>query len=292
MCSFGIDLKRGVFYNIIKYKFKCRLSRIRIIGTGNEVTPMKKPKITKSEAMPLAAMAIIFICYAAEKAFKRLTEWGNTSALIQAFFFTLATAAVFLLLSKSKNTHLGILAGIFAFKIMPPDIVMLRSVNLDAACVYYIVRKAALVLFLYSVYKLYKSQSNDAEKLRALPIASLLLVIPFATSVSETLSKYAYIKTGSMMVPYALGAGFFVAAAFVLMVICNIYSGKNAALICDYAVISFALNFARKVCSVAILASGSYHISKSYYCWFAIYAVLIAAFMLVKSKTAKSPSKI
>ena len=27
---------------------------------------MKKPKITKAEAMPLAAMAIVFICYAAE----------------------------------------------------------------------------------------------------------------------------------------------------------------------------------------------------------------------------------
>ena len=81
---------------------------------------MKKPKITKAEAMPLAAMAIVFICYAAEKAFKRLTEWGNTAAIIQAFVFTLATAAVFLLLSKSKNTYLGILAGVFAFKIMPP----------------------------------------------------------------------------------------------------------------------------------------------------------------------------
>ena len=50
---------------------------------------MKKPKITKAEAMPLAAMAIVFICYAAEKAFKRLTEWGNTAAIIQAFVFTL-----------------------------------------------------------------------------------------------------------------------------------------------------------------------------------------------------------
>lgn len=253
---------------------------------------MKKLKITKAEAMPLAAMALVFICYAAEKAFKRLTEWGNTSALIQAFLFTLATAAVFWLLSKSKNSYLGILAGVFAFKIMPPDIVMLRSVNLDAACVYYIVRKGALVLFLYSVYKLYKSQSGDGEKLRALPIASLFLVIPFASSLAETLSKYACIKTGNMMVPYALGAGFFVAAAFVLMIICNIYGGKNAALICDFAIISFAVNFARKVCSVAILAAGGYHISKSYYCWLAIYAVLIAAFAFVKSKTAKSPSKI
>lgn len=249
---------------------------------------MKKPKITKAEAMPLAAMAIVFICYAAEKAFKRLTEWGNTAAIIEAFVFTLATAAVFLLLSKSKNTYLGILAGVFAFKIMPPDIVMLRSVNFDAACVYYLVRKAALVLFLYAVYKLYKSQSDNEDRLRALPIASLFLVIPFAASVAETLSKYAYIKTGSMMVPYALGAGFFIAAAFVLMIICNIYGGKNAALICDFAIISFAVNFARKVCSVIILASYGYHISKSYYCWFAIYAVLIAAFMLVKSKTAKA----
>ena len=66
---------------------------------------MKKPKITKAEAMPLAAMAIVFICYAAEKAFKRLTEWGNTTAIIQAFVFTLATAAVFLF-AEQKQKHL------------------------------------------------------------------------------------------------------------------------------------------------------------------------------------------
>ncbi len=252
---------------------------------------MKKLNITKADAAPLSAMAIIFICYAAEKAFKRLTEWGNTSAIIQAFVFTLATAGVFMLLSKCKNSYWGILAGIFAFKIMPPDIVMLRSVNFDAACVYYLVRKAALVLFLYAVYKLYKSQDDNEDRLRALPIASLFLVIPFAASVAETLSKYAYIKTGSMMVPYALGAGFFIAAAFVLMIICNICPGKNASLICDYAIISFAVNFARKICSVIILGANGYHISKSYFCWFAIYAVLIAAFAIIKTKTGSRPAK-
>ena len=86
---------------------------------------MKKLNITKADAAPLSAMAIIFICYAAEKAFKRLTEWGNTSAIIQAFVFTLATAGIFMLLSKCKNNYLGILAGIFAIKIMPPDLCVL-----------------------------------------------------------------------------------------------------------------------------------------------------------------------
>ena len=102
------------------------------------------------------------------------------------------------MLSKSKNTYLGILAGVFAFKIMPPDIVIFAAalILMPHAFITLCARRR-LYSFLYAVYKLYKSQSDNEDRLRALPIASLFLVIPFAASVAETLSKYAYIKTGN-----------------------------------------------------------------------------------------------
>lgn len=76
---------------------------------------MKKLNITKADAAPLSAMAIIFICYAAEKAFKRLTEWGNTSAIIQAFVFTLATARNFHAAEQMQKQLFGNFGRHFCF---------------------------------------------------------------------------------------------------------------------------------------------------------------------------------
>ncbi len=249
---------------------------------------MKKLSFGKNQLMSLFALGIVIVCYAGEKALKRLTPWSETSALIQAFVFTLALAAVFLILLKAKDAYFGLISGIFAFKIMPPDIEMLRQTNLDAACVYFIIRNMALVLFLYVVYKLYVSQNKTDGHIRAVPVAALLLVIPFVSGVSNDLEQYALIKTGSMMLPYALDAGSYIAACAVLALVCVVFKDKNAALICDFSIIGFVIGGARKLCSIIIISSAGQHLSKSYICWVAIYAVLIAAFAVVRKKTADS----
>ncbi len=249
---------------------------------------MKKLRFSKDQLMSLLALGVILVCYAGEKALKRLTVWGETSALIQAFVFTLAVAAVFLILLKAKDAYFGLIAGIFAFKILPPNIDMLRATNLDAACVYFIVRKMALVLFLYVIYKLYVSQNKQEDHIRAMPIAALLLVIPFVSGVSNELEQYALLKTGSMMLPYALDAGSYIAACAVLALVCLVFKGKNAALICDFSIIGFVIGGARKLCSLIIISSSGQHLSKSYICWVAIYLVLIVAFAVVRKKTAGS----
>ena len=253
-----------------------------------KVMRMKNFKFNKNQLLSLLSLAIVVLCYAGEKAFKRLTPWGETSALIQAFVFTLAVAAVFLILIKTKEPYFGMIAGIFAFKLLPPNIDMLSAYNLDAACVYYIVRKMALVLFLYAVYKIYLSQNKKENHIRALPVAALLIVIPFVTSISNPLEQYAYVKTGSMMLPYALDAGFYIAAVCVLGIFCLVFRGKNAALICDFSTIGFVLGAARKLSSTLIILNAGMHLSKSYICWIAIYVALIAVFAVLRKKTADS----
>lgn len=254
-----------------------------------KVMRMKKLKFTKNQWLSLFSLAIVILCYAGEKALKRLTPWSETSALIQAFVFTLAVAVVYLILVKAGDVYIGMIAGIFAFKILPPNIDMLRYYDLDASCVYFIVRKMALVLFLYIIYRLYLiSKKKQEDPIRALPVAALLLVIPFVTSVSNDLEKYAYIKTESMMLPYAIDAGLYIAAVCVLGIVCVIFQGKNASLICDFSIIGFIIGGARKLCSTFIILNAGMHLSKSYICWIAIYAVLIAAFAVLRKKTAGS----
>lgn len=276
LLSCRIDLMLEVLYNIIN-------NTILI-----EVISVKKLSFTKNQWLSLISLGIVFVCYVGEKALKRLAPWSEKSALIQAFVFTLAVAAVFLILAKAKETYFGMIAGIFAFKIMPPDLEMLRYYNLDASCVYFIVRKMALVIFLYIIYRLYVSQNKQEKHIRALPIAALLIVVPFVTDVSNDLEQYAYIKTGSMMLPYALDAGLYIAAVCVLGIVCLMFKGKNAALVCDFSIIGFVVGGARKLCSTIILLNAGMHLSKSYICWIAIYAVLIAAFAVLRKKTAGS----
>lgn len=250
---------------------------------------MKKLSFTKDQWLSLFSLAIVILCYAGEKAMKRLVPWSETSALIQAFVFTVAVAAVYLILSKAKDAYFGMIAGIFAFKILPPDMEMLRAYNMDASCVYFIVRKMALVLFLYTIYRLYlRSKKGQADPIRALPVAALLLVVPFLTGMSNDFEQYAYIKTGSMMLPYALDAGFYIAAMCVLGAVCVLFRGRNAALVCDFSMIGFVVGGARKLCSALIILNANLHLSKSYICWIAIYAVLIAAFAVLRKKTAGS----
>lgn len=249
---------------------------------------MKKLSFTKNQILSLLSLAIVIICYAGEKALKRLTPWSSTSALIQAFVFTLAVAAVYLILTKAKDPYFGLISGLFAFKIMPPNIEMLETFNLDAACVYFIVRKMALVLFLYVIYRLYVSQKGEENHIKAVPVVALLIVVPFLTGVSNNLEHYALIKTGSMMLPYALDAGFYIAAMCVLGIACFVFKGKNAALICDFSIIGFVISGARKLCSTIIISNAGMHLSKSYICWIVIFAVLIAAFAILRKKTAGS----
>lgn len=247
---------------------------------------MKKTALGSPQLLSLFALGAVFLCYAAEKALKRLFVWSETSALLQALLFTLALAAVFFALMKAKEPYLGFIAGIFAFKIMPPEIEMLSYYNMDAACVYYIVRYAALALFAYQIYKLYLSQNKKPNHIRALPVFALLAVVPFITHFSGALEEYAYMKTGSMMLPYALDAGSYIAAYAVLGALCFAYRGKNAALICDFSVLAFLLSAARKLCSVLIITNAGMHLSKSYICWIAIYAALLIIFVVIRKKTA------
>lgn len=149
---------------------------------------MKKLNFSKNQILSLLSLAIVIFCYAGEKAFKRLTPWSNTSALIQAFVFTLAVAAVYLILVKAKDPYFGLISGIFAFKILPPNIEMLEAYNLDAACVYFIVRKMALVLFLYVIYRLYISQSKEENHIRQFLLPRFCLLCRFLQALQTTLS--------------------------------------------------------------------------------------------------------
>jgi len=244
---------------------------------------MDKLKLSKEQITALIPLFIVFLCYAAEKAFKRLTEWNSVSALLQACVYVICIAAVYYLIIKSRNTYFGMISALFAFKIMPPQLDMLKYTNYDAYMVYYIAGKAAIVLFILAMYKLYKSQPAPKE-IKAEPILAIILVANFISPIAEKLASYAFSKTGTMMLPYAVQALCYIMVMAILFTIAYLSSGKSATLITDFSIIGLVINTLRKAASMLIVAAAGTHISKSYICWIAIYAVLIACFAFLRKK--------
>ncbi len=247
---------------------------------------MSKTKITKERIVSLIPLVLIFACYVIERAFKRFTSWSETSALIQAIIYTACCAAAYLLIIKSKDKYLGIISAIFAFKIMPPELNMLEHFSADAYLVYYAVRKAALILFAYAVYRLYKEQSKEENAVGLMPVLLLLTAIPFFNPIAASLSNYFYSKTQSMLFVYAVQYACYIIPSVVLMVAALLSGGKGAALIADFSILGLAANLARKAFSATVMANAGMHVSKAFFFWIALYAVFIVCFALIKKKKA------
>lgn len=248
---------------------------------------MAKPKFNKEQLPAIISMLLIFGSYIAEKAFKRLADWSSTSALIQAFAYTAAVLAVFLLLYNSKDYFLGMLTSILAFKILPPEMEMLRQTAFDASAVYFLVRKAALAMFLYLVYYFYqklRKQSPD-DYVHVWGLASIMLIFPYIQSVASDFEQYALLKTHDMMYVYALQAIAFVIIFAIMYGFCFKFPGATARLICDYAAFVLVVRIFRKATSVLIIAHSGAHVSKSYFAWIAICTVLLVCSALIRKKT-------
>lgn len=250
---------------------------------------MRKIKFSKGQWIAFASMFISFAVYVIERAFKRFAPWNEKSALIQAIIYVMLCLAVYLLIVKSKEVYFGIISALLAIKLIPPDLMMLKRLNVDAYFVYYIFSKFAVVLFIYAIYRLYKSQKK--KEIRPIPVFALLVTAPFIMEVAEVISKYAYFKTDSMMLPYAAQAGCYIIAMVALGLLAIIIGGKNGTMICDFNIICFIINMARKAFSALVLTHAGMHVSKAYICWIIIYAALIVAYVLIRKRISTTKAK-
>lgn len=252
---------------------------------------MGKIKFTKNQLTALASMIIVVAVYVIERAFKRFSQWNETAALVQAIIYVALCLVVYLLIVKSKDVYFGIISAVLAVKLIPPDLIMLKKINMDAYFVYYIFSKFAVILFLFAIYQLYKGQKK--KELSPVPVFALLVTVPFITEIAAVVSKYALYKTGSMMLPYASQAGCYILAMAFLGALALILGGKNGTMISDFNILCFVINMARKAFSALVLTYSGMHVSKSYICWIMIYTVLIVSFVLIRKKitTVTPPQK-
>ncbi len=245
---------------------------------------MNESKISSGKIYCLISAIIIFGCYTAQRAIINGFAQTRELAILQAIVFSLCVVIVYFLITKSEELFYGILMAVFGFRMLPPDIESLEQFSRGADALYFIVRKAALAIFAFAILKLYRKQKSP-KPIRAVPIISLMVIVPYFLDISNAVSPYIYDVSGSnMLCVYFTGFAFYSLAMIVTLFIGMKTNETSAVFIADYQMVALLINAGRKICAVAINLINSNHVSKSYYCWIAIYIFFFGAFYIMKRK--------
>ncbi len=244
---------------------------------------MGKIKLSKDKRLCLFSIAIITVSFAIEK----IIEWnifpGKEFSLILAFIFTLLLAAVVYIISKSKSSFYALLAALIGYKMMPPPIASMQYTTAHGDMLYFIVQKVAVILFVILIFKFYNIQEKP-RSIKSLPILAIMFAVPFFMGIAAKLSTYFYNETGSMLYSYFSQFLCYIIASAVILIVayCSNYDSMRFTAYFEFA--ALGINVLRKAGAIAVNIIDGNHVSKSYYCWIAIYFVLIIAFYIAKKK--------
>ncbi|MDD7331655.1 hypothetical protein [Eubacterium sp.] len=179
------------------------------------------------------------------------------------------------------------LASLVAFKMMPPSINILSKLSYDASFLYYLVQKAAVLLFIYLFIKHYRKEKN--AKISPFAVFILAFSVPFSLEISNNVSVYLMRSFGeNMLFSYFSDFVFYAAAIFVVWLIALKINYKALGFITCYELVALSINFLRKACYAVVLTLRHEHVSLSIYCWMVIFALGIVLFAFTYKQRKKS----
>ena len=251
---------------------------------------MDKKLFAKDNIMCALAAMIIVLSNGAEKIIEVTLTPSKSLALILAIVYTCLLLVSYTLISKSKNSYFGILAALLGYKMMPPAINFMAGQTADGYALYFIVSKMAAVLFVVTVYRLYKLQEEPHE-VRSMPLLIIMLSVPFFTKIAQTVSGYLMFKTGNMLYCYFAQFALYTAAVLVVLGVAyqSGYSSLKFTAYFEFAALS--INILRMLGKIGYFAINHEHISKSYFVWIAIFVVLMGCFVVAVNVKKKELQK-
>lgn len=243
-----------------------------------------KEKMSKGKLYCLISAVIVFGAHIVQRALNIAIEPSRTSVLVQAMIFTLLTAIVYFLLVKSNEPFYGILMALFGIRMLPPEIPHLGQFSAGAGVVYFLVGKIAFVIFAIAIIRLYRIQKKE-NSITSLPIICAIVIVPFFNEISLVVSAYAAnIGNGNMLYYYFTGFAVYTASLLCLLAVALRSNKMGAKLICDFQLAALLMNAGRRVCAIIINIANGDHISRSYYCYIAIYVVFFVVFYMIRKK--------
>lgn len=248
-------------------------------------------KIHIKKGMSIASVLLVVFCYAMERFIPLIFTLSKTLVIVQAIIYTLLVGIIYLLIVRSNDIMLGTISAILAYKIVPPDIAGLASFSKGAHLLYYLVGRVAVVLFLAAIVRLYYKQSKPRE-IKPVVILLLILMIPFMNELNYVVADFVNgYANGNMLYAYFIGFAFNIATMLILLFAATRTNYQSAMLIINYEIISILFRTASKLCAIIARAVQGNHISKSLYCWIAIYVFMLTAFIVLKKIKLKNNNK-
>lgn len=239
--------------------------------------------MSKSKGLCLAAVIITFVSYCAERGFEILVDPTKTTSLIAAMVFTVLFGVMFFITSKIEDTFYGILAAVIGYKMMPPVIYPLFSTTAEGSVLFVIVKAVAAALFAILIIKIFRKQPAE-NAIKVLPIVILMFVVPFFNELGDNLAAGLQAIFITRLYSYGAEALCYAMAAVVIWIVAYRSNRKSAEFVCYFQYLALALNIIRRVAAIAVNFIAGTHISASYYCWVALYVVILVAFVVLHKK--------
>lgn len=235
----------------------------------------KKEKI--KEVSAIIAVVATVAWYGIERLFEIFVGLDRTGALALAMLSTAVFAIVFFLIDSCTDSFNGMLASLIAFKMMPPTINGLAQLSYDASFLYYLVQKAAVLLFIYLFIKHYRNEKN--VKISPFVVFILAFTVPFLSEIANNVSVYLMRSFGeNMLFSYFSSFAFYALGIFVAWLIALKSNYHALGFITCYELIALSINWLNKACRVVVLMIQHEHVSLSLYCWLVIFAFGIVLF--------------
>ena len=248
---------------------------------------MKSLKLEKENKKSILVICVIIFSYAAERIIELFVPQSRELGIILAMVYTLLLMFTVLALYKSEDSCWGLLAALFAYKMMPVSISFLFSYSQSAALLYFIVQKAGALMFMGIIYKLYCAQDKN-RKVSALTVLSIMLAVPFFAEIASVLTQYFLARTGSMLGGYMSQFAVYAFATFIILILSYCSSLHSLRFAAAYETVALSINILKYGAKIGYRILNSWHISRSFYVWIALYFILIMCFALaVKIKTQK-----
>lgn len=225
----------------------------------------------------IIAVIVAVAWYGVERISEIFFSFNKTNALVLALLSTVVLAVVYFLIDSCTDSFSGMLASLIAFKMTPPSIGGLAALSYDAAFLYFIVQKAAVLMFIYLFVKHYRKDTDG--KISPFAVLVLAFAVPFLSRISNSVALYLMHSFGeNMLFSYFSDFVFYGLAIFVAWLIALKGNYNLLKFVTCYEIIALSINLLRKACYMFVLMAKHEHVSLSFYCWILIFGFGIVLF--------------
>lgn len=246
-------------------------------------------KTSKRDAViSYSCWIIMAVCYTLERTIDNFAVPSESLGYIQAYVYFAIFFGMFLICVTSKiNPFYNMMTSLIGFR-MIPSLIMLKELSPNAYIAYFLTSKLLKILFVIALISEFRKQP-EKEKVNALQILSLIVIIPFFKGITETVGEFTQQVYDTMIPTFIVQFLFYIIGSLLILYIAYASeTSEGTHFVCDFQLVALIINFVTRAITIIVLLINGQHVSRSHYCWAVIFAFLMTLFLIVKEDRIRS----